>query len=91
MTQVEVVYSPEAVASLRSLQVTRPALDLAVSNEMDRFESDPGLTRWRRRAYSGVALRTYGFEVRASNDEVLVLWQQTADSKITVVYIGDVI
>ena len=88
---MEVVYSPEALVSLSSLQVTRPALDLAVSNELDRFESEPGLTRWRRRAYSGVASRTFGFEVRASNDEVLVLWQQTAESKITVVYIGAVI
>ncbi len=85
---VIVQYSPDSIGSLDSLSVASPAMSNVVNAELDRFEAEPGLTRWKRRAYAGVAPRTYGFDIVSRGEEFLVLWQQTSDSTITVVYIG---
>lgn len=85
---MNVHYTSEALASLEALATTDPAMAAAANDELDRFEADPGLTRWKRRGYAGVTPRAYGFAVRGSVDDLLVLWQQIDDTTITVWYIG---
>ncbi len=81
-------YNPEAQACLDALESHDPRMFAAVDDELDVFEAEPGLTRWRRRGYSGLTLRAYGFNVRGPGDDFLVLWQQIDPSNITVWYIG---
>jgi hypothetical protein len=85
---MKIQYTSEAIASLDVLETLDPVLFAAVNDELDRFEAEPGLTRWRRRGYAGVAPRAYGFDVRGPADDQLVLWQQIDDSTITVWYVG---
>lgn len=86
---MEIRYTPEALAKLGAFLAADPAISRAVNNELDLFEADPSLTRWRKRVYSGVAARSFGFDVHAPSGDALVLWQQTTASNITVVYVGE--
>ncbi len=86
---MNVQYTPEALAGLEALPASEPAIIRAVNDELDLFEAEPGLTRWKRRGFGGVSPRTYGFDIHAPRGELLVLWQQTTASMITVVYVGE--
>lgn len=85
---MSVNYTAEALSALNALAANEPALNALLNDELDRFEAEPGLTRWKRRGYGGVTPRTYGFDVSSRRGDLLVLWQQTTDSTITVVYVG---
>ena len=90
-SEVKVQYTPEAIATLRKLQTTNPRMFSAGIADLDSFEAESGLTRWRRRGYAGVTPRAYGFEIRGPVDDQLVLWQQADVETITVWYIGPTI
>ena len=85
---MKVQYTPEALASLEALESHDPQVFALVDDELNAFEAEPGLTRWKRRLYAGVVSRSYGFNVRGPVDDRLVLWQKIDSSTITVWYIG---
>lgn len=83
-----ILYTDEAREGLAQLEADNPPLAAIVNQELDAFEADPTLTRWRVRGYAGITPRAWGFVVRGATDEVLVLWNETPDPDATVWHIG---
>lgn len=85
---MNVLYTSEARAGLAQLEVDDTRLGEVVNRELDAFESDPTLTRWRARGYAGVTPRAWGFVVRGATGEALVLWSESPDPDVTIWHIG---
>ena len=85
---MNVQYTDEAREGLARIEVELPQLAVVVNRELDAFEADPTLTRWRTRGYAGVTPRAWGFVVRGTTDEVLVLWNESPDPDVTIWHIG---
>lgn len=84
-----VLYTVEAREGLAKIETDNPQLGEVVNRELDAFEADPTLTRWRARGYAGVTPRAWGFVVRGATGEVLVLWNESPDPDLTIWHISD--
>ena len=82
-------YDPPAAAAVRALldDPSRTALAERVLSALQGLSTDPRRESFRRRAY-GPAV-DWGFVVRTSDDEVLILWDWDADAAVPRVrYVG---
>lgn len=85
---MRLLFDGNAADTLRALlnDPTRIELANAVRPALAGLRENPGDGKFRRRCYQHPPV--YGFVIRSSNDEALILWTLTDDA-IAIQYIGD--